>query len=75
VLDAIQAEVALGVPLGIELSEIELASVCRRLQAEVLEFLSGAPRSPASAFDGSFGSLANIFQTDPMSPFKAQHGA
>jgi hypothetical protein len=52
-----------------DLPEIEIAAACRRLQGEALEFLTGERASP-SPFDGSFGSLANIFQTHEMSPFK-----
>jgi hypothetical protein len=58
------------VSLSPDLPEIEIAAACRRLHSEVVEFLAGEPRASVSPFDGSFKSLANIFQTHEMSPFK-----
>jgi hypothetical protein len=58
-----------SVALAADLSEVELASACRRLQAQALEFIgSGENREPK--FDGSIKSLCELFQTHRLGPFK-----
>src|SRR4051812_49102977 len=57
------------VALSPDLPEVEIAARCRKLHSEAVEFLADGPQAAASPFDGSFKSLANIFQTHEMSPF------
>jgi hypothetical protein len=45
-----------------------LVERCQRLQSEMLLWMSGQ-KSSAPAFDGTFKSLLQLYQTDPDSPF------
>lgn len=59
-----------SVTLPVSLSTVELAAQCRRLQAEVLEFLAGGSYDASAAvYDGSIKSAVDIFQTHKLSPF------
>jgi hypothetical protein len=48
-------------------NDADLVSRCNRFQAEMLLWLSGQ-RNTSLRFDGTFGSLLRIYQTDPESP-------
>lgn len=48
----------------------ELAARCERLQMEMNLWLRGAPRVKPG-FDGTFGSLIRVYETDPESTFHA----
>jgi integrase len=50
-------------------TEDELKARCHRLQAEMALWLGGQKNS-AAPFDGSFGSLLRLYQTDPESSYK-----
>lgn len=49
-------------------NEPDLVSRCGRLQSEMLLWLSGQ-RGNAERFNGSFGSLFRLYQTDPQSSY------
>jgi hypothetical protein len=50
--------------------ELQLASAqCRKLQAEMLAWASGA-RSDERAFDGTIAGLVRTYQRDPTSPYR-----
>ncbi|RXF67549.1 site-specific integrase [Hansschlegelia zhihuaiae] len=51
------------------LSDDEIVDRCRRLQAEMLEWLDGEPQDP-TRYDGTVRSLVRIFQAHPDSPFR-----
>lgn len=42
---------------------------CQRLQSEMLQWMSG-DAGTAIKFDGTFGALINIYETDPESPYQ-----
>jgi integrase len=50
-------------------TETDLVARCNRLQAEMLLWLGGMKGS-VPQFDGTFGSLFRIYETDPESTFK-----
>lgn len=51
-------------------NEIERAARCRILQQEMLAWLSAGNQFPVRRYDGTIGSLAELFSTDEDSPYK-----
>ena len=47
------------------------AARCRVLQAEMLAWVTGGGQFPKRAYDGTLGSLADLFSTDEDSPYQA----
>src|SRR5262245_15548367 len=45
-------------------------AACRVLQAEMMAWVSGGGQFPKRTFDGTLGSLADLFATDEDSPYK-----
>lgn len=50
-------------------TEAEIVARCHRLQAEMLQWLGGKKESVPS-FDGTFGSLFRLYETDPESTYR-----
>jgi hypothetical protein len=50
-------------------SEADLVARCHRLQSEMQLWLSGQ-RGSSPRFDGSFGSLFRLYQTEPESSYR-----
>jgi hypothetical protein len=48
---------------------LALAATCRRLQAEAQEWLSGRHAPPKARYDGTLGSLIDLYQVHELSPF------
>jgi hypothetical protein len=50
-------------------NEVDLTARCARLQSEMLIWMSGQ-RGTGTIFNGTFGSLFRLYQTDPESSYK-----
>lgn len=74
---ATKAAIAAGYPVkNVDLSGCaeDLARVrgrCIRLQREMTEWLTNGGKRPLPVFNGTFGSLLDIYVTDPKSPYHA----
>lgn len=63
------------VPLHYDLDNLErvqdMARACRELQAEMRAWLDSPDAQEARAYNGTLGSLAELYLSDPQSPYRA----
>lgn len=74
---ASKAAITQGYPLksvnlgGVAEDPVQLRKRCERLQAEMLSWLSGKKTKVGYAFDGTFRSLLDLYQTDKESSYQS----